>query len=79
MLNIDIVGQATKLSWYEIWEATVALAAMCVRVKEKGGKASGLGQYDSKLCYRGNTQIHKDLTATSISHYPTKIPAQGKS
>ncbi len=46
MVKIDITGQPTGLSWYEVWEAVVALAATCVRGKQKCGKATGLGSYD---------------------------------
>ena len=45
MVTIDIVGEPTGLSWYEVWEAVVALASTCVRGKEKCGKANGLGLY----------------------------------
>lgn len=44
-VTIDITGQPTGLSWYEAWEGVVALAAVCVRGKEKSGKATGLGVY----------------------------------
>lgn len=43
MVKIDIAGQPTGLSWYEIWEGLVALASGCVRGKQKCGKATGLG------------------------------------
>lgn len=43
MLRIDITGQPTGLSWYEVWEAAVALASTCVRGRQKCGKATGLG------------------------------------
>lgn len=45
MVKIDITGQPTGLSWYEVWEGVVALASGCVRGKQKGGKATGLGLY----------------------------------
>ncbi|KAL2055746.1 hypothetical protein ABVK25_003990 [Lepraria finkii] len=41
--NIDIVGRPTMVAWYEIWEAILAIASLCVRGKGKGGKATGLG------------------------------------
>lgn len=45
MLTIDIIGHSvTTSSWYEIWETTTAIAAMCTRWKEKGGKAYGIGK-----------------------------------
>lgn len=44
-LEIGIVGKSTSASWYEIWEAASALAAMCIRAHEKGGKAFGIGDY----------------------------------
>ena len=47
MVRIDIKGEPTGLSWYEAWEGVVALAAICVRGKQKSGKATGLG-----LCAR---------------------------
>ena len=43
MVTIDIVGEPTPLSWYEVWEGVVALASTCVRGKGKCGKGSGLG------------------------------------
>ena len=48
MVKIDITGQPTGLSWYEVWEATVALTATCVRGKQQSGKATGLGPYISE-------------------------------
>ena len=44
-VKIDITGQPTGLSWYEVWEAVVALASTCVRGRQKCGKATGLGLY----------------------------------
>lgn len=55
MVNIDINGKATTVTWYEIWEAIMAISSMCVRAQEKGGKATGLGQYFS----------YPELTGTS--------------
>ena len=47
MIEIGIQGKATTTSWYEIWEAVIAIVAMCVRA-EKGGKAYRIGQnFDS--------------------------------
>ena len=43
MVTVDIVGEPTPLSWYEVWEGVVALASTCVRGKGKCGKGSGLG------------------------------------
>lgn len=43
-LKIDIDGGPTIISWYEIWEAVIALASVCTRYKNKGGKARGLGK-----------------------------------
>lgn len=40
---VDMSGKPTTGTWYQIWEATVAIASMCIRAKEKGGKATGLG------------------------------------
>ena len=37
-------GETTLSSWYEIWEAVTAVASMCVRNKNKGGSARGLGK-----------------------------------
>ena len=48
-LEIGIAGKSTSTTWYEIWEAATALAAVCVRAHEKGGKAYGLGDY-TLLC-----------------------------
>lgn len=45
MVKIDITGQPTGLSWYEVWEAVVALASTCVRGRQKCGRAAGLGSY----------------------------------
>lgn len=47
-VTIDITGEPTGLSWYEAWEGVVALAAICVRGKQKSGKATGLGLYDGE-------------------------------
>ncbi len=41
--TIDMAGKPTIGTWYEIWEAMVAIASMCIRAKDKGGKATGLG------------------------------------
>lgn len=46
MVKIDITGQPTGLSWYEVWEAVVALASTCVRGRQNCGKATGLGVYN---------------------------------
>lgn len=43
MLTIDVTGEPTGLSWYEVWEGAVALTSACVRGRQKCGKASGLG------------------------------------
>lgn len=48
MIKVDITGQPTGLSWYEVWEAAVALTATCVRGKQQPGKATGLGLYISE-------------------------------
>ena len=45
LVRIDLVGEATVASWYEIWEAVTAIAAMCTRHKGKGGRARGLGKF----------------------------------
>ncbi|KAM0805897.1 hypothetical protein BDR22DRAFT_816768 [Usnea florida] len=42
-LKVDISGKSTSVTWYEIWEATIALSTMCVRTQGKGGKAFGMG------------------------------------
>ena len=44
-VEIGIAGKSTSASWYEIWEATSALIAMCLRPHDKGGKAYGIGDY----------------------------------
>ena len=41
---LDIRGKATSISWYEIWEAVLAVASMCVRALGKGGKAINIGE-----------------------------------
>lgn len=46
MLTIDVTGEPTGLSWYEVWEGAVALTSACVRGRQKCGKASGLGLYN---------------------------------
>ena len=43
MVQIDIKGQPTALTLYEVWEAIVALTATCVRGRQRCGKASSLG------------------------------------
>lgn len=40
---IDIAGEPTSGTWYQIWEATLAIGSMCIRANNKGGKAMGLG------------------------------------
>ena len=41
---VDIKGKSTSATWYEIWEAVTALNAVCVRDKNQGGKAYGMGE-----------------------------------
>ena len=43
MVKIDIQGQPTALTLYEVWEAIVALTSTCVRGRQQCGRASGLG------------------------------------
>ena len=43
MVKIDIRGQPTSLTLYEVWEAIVALTSTCVRGRQRSGKASSLG------------------------------------
>ena len=31
VLNIDTTGKRDTTTWYEIWEASVSISAMCVR------------------------------------------------
>jgi hypothetical protein len=45
MVVIDIKGKASTISWYEIWEETLAVVSMCVRGLGKGGKAISIGKY----------------------------------
>lgn len=45
MIEVKITGRSTSATWYEIWEAVCAVAAMCVRAKGKGGKGFGMGEY----------------------------------
>ena len=47
MVKVDIGGEPTGLTLYELWEAVVALTATCVRKRQKCGKATGLGLYNS--------------------------------
>ena len=69
-VRIDITpGTATVSSWYEIWEATTAVATMCTRRKDKGGKARGLGESlpPWPMCWPADStvlmhQIRKALT-----------------
>ena len=42
-MKIDIAGEPTIGTWYQIWEATLAIGSMCIRANNKGGKAIGLG------------------------------------
>ena len=46
MVKVDINGEPTGVTLYELWEAVVALAATCVRGRQKCGKATGLGSYN---------------------------------
>lgn len=43
MVKVDINGEPTGLTLFELWEAVVALAATCVRGRQKCEKATGLG------------------------------------
>lgn len=67
MVKIDIAGQPTGLSWYEIWEGLVALASGCVRGKQKCGKATGLG-----LCQCDETQAV--VAANAPRSWPQCLP-----
>lgn len=40
---IDTAGKPTIGTWYQMWEAMMAIASMCLRAKNRGGKATGLG------------------------------------
>ena len=43
-VKIDSTTPASSVStWYELWEAVNAISYMCVRQKEKGGKATRAG------------------------------------
>lgn len=44
---VDVIaaGQSTTSSWYEIWAAIYATAAMCTRKGGRGGKFSGIGEW----------------------------------
>lgn len=46
MMVLDIRGKATCISWYEIWEAELAVVSMCVHALGKGGKAINIGEYN---------------------------------
>ena len=48
--SIDIDGPATTASWYGMWEAVTVIASMCIRAKDKGGKAKKLG---TSYAYKG--------------------------
>ena len=52
MIEVKITGKSTSATWYEIWEAVCAVAAMCVRAKDKGGKGFGMGEYTLKISAR---------------------------
>lgn len=43
---VDVVatGMSTMSSWYEIWEGMYAIAAICVRKGNRGGRFSGIGE-----------------------------------
>ena len=43
MVRVDIKGQPTALTLYEVWEAIVALTSTCVRARQRCGIASSLG------------------------------------
>lgn len=66
MVKIDIMGQPTGLSWYEVWEAVVALAATCVRGRQKCGKATGLGLYHID-------EVHAMIVANAFRSWPQYI------
>ena len=42
-LFVDMTGNPTIGTWYQIWEATLALGSICIRGNKNGGKATGLG------------------------------------
>lgn len=49
MIVVDFDGRSATSSWYEIWEAVNAIAYMCVRTQKKGGRANGIGRYNSGM------------------------------
>ena len=53
MIKLDIKGDPTPLTLYEVWEAVVALTATCVRRSQKCGKASGLGLHECHTMQKG--------------------------
>lgn len=65
MVKIDITGQPTGLSWYEVWEAVVALASTCVRGRQKCGKAAGLGV--GRNIFLQLSDEHPDATTQPLS------------
>lgn len=68
MVKIDIKGQPTGLSWYEVWEAIVALSSICVRGKQKSGKATGLG-----LCKADEIEVTVSNAPRSRPQYISSI------
>ncbi len=51
IIVVDFDGRSASSSWYEIWEAVNAIAYMCVRPQKKGGRASGIGKYNSGIMH----------------------------
>ncbi|KAL6716108.1 hypothetical protein ACLMJK_005674 [Lecanora helva] len=67
-LTIDIPQDAaTVSSWYEIWEETTAIASMCTRWRQKGGRSRGLGAHRN---------IFLNLSEKSSSTLPSVVESE---
>ena len=74
MVKIDIKGQPTALTLYEVWEAIVALTSTCVRGRQRCGIASSLGL--SSKSEKARTKLAnalKVLPATYFFEFPTSL------
>lgn len=73
MIQIGIAGKSTTSSWYEIWEAMVAVVTICVR-NDKAGKAKSIGEHHTHInrfhvCSL-RSGLHKNIFIELTDEYP---------
>ncbi|CAF9927366.1 MAG: hypothetical protein ALECFALPRED_003692 [Alectoria fallacina] len=76
-VKIDITGQPTGLSWYEVWEAVVALASTCVRGRQKCGKATGLGLGRNVYLQLSDENPDADIEPLSVGSQNSSLLTSG--